>query len=281
MKRFLLILCICIICLFASCTGNTFEDVSSSTVVKATNEESMVMPTLQSFTVKTATPTKEPTPIITATPEATPTPTEPSEKISLYDALPQPTPVYEPTKEDLAFKQQVISEGKTLAFDMTEWELIDIMCNKLGIDEYLYRLKRSDNYQNELYLWWTRDEPEGTHYTIYILDAENGDLFYRDEVLKEYIVGNIFTSEDKEEPFRLSEYNKEWLIEQFINKIYNGELPRGVEVEVGYSRFSYSLEFTTCKVVDGEIDYLGNFHLHEPTGELSNSQTRESWYLFD
>lgn len=235
-------------------------------------EESTMAPTLNLDAVFTVKPTKEPT--------DTPKPIEDYIKKSLYDSLPQPTPVYVPTEEDLAFKQQVISEGKIVAFDMSEWDLIDLMCNKLGLDEYLYRLLSYENHPNELYLRWTRAEPEGLHYTIYVLDTQNGDIFYRDEENKEYIISNIFTSEEKAEPFRLSEYNKDWLISQFIKNILQDELPHDVKVKVGYDGM-HDMYFTTYKIDDGEIDYLEDYWVTEETGEVYSDFTGYVGMLFD
>ncbi len=271
MKRFIILTIVCFICLLTSCEGENTDSKFSSA---ATKEEQIEAASNVETPEITAEPTKE------TTLAPSPTPEEPSEKISLYDALPQPTPVYEPTEEDLAFKQQIISEGKTLAFDMTEWELIDIMCNKLGRDEYLYRLINFEEYPDELYLIWTRNVPEGLNVIPIILNTINGDLFYRDEANKEYIVGNIFTSEDKEEPFRLSDYNQKWLIEQFAKNILHGNLSDDVKVQVAYDG-AYDMYFTTFKIVDGKKEYIEDYFLVEDTGEVYKDFSEYVGILFD
>ncbi len=197
--------------------------------------------------------TIEPTAEITIEPESPPTPLVTSIQETATPKprpTPKPTP-YVPTEEELAFKESIIKEGKTYTLELSEWDLIDIFCNKMGFNEYLKRIVEIEEEGIYYFPGPNNVEPYINNY-IYGIYKDTGDIVvYGVGCAEPEIIGNIFYNETVGDPFRLPEDDE--LIEIFIERImkdyYNSD-----EMEVVISRTLIGdLVFDVLSKQDGSI----------------------------
>ncbi len=225
---------------------------TSGTQQDMTMQNETAVPT-EMVTTSALTPTK--------TPSATPAPS--------IETTPNPTRTpYEPTEEEIAFKNMIIAEGETITLEISEWDMIDIFCNKMGWDEYLYRIYESDS--GEYVLYHNRNRfPAANHATINI-DPKTGDMYYS---VGPGPMGNIFTMDNIDEPLRLPK--GEDLIDLLVEKIIV-DLPKGAEFSIDYTG-SGDLMILYFENIDGEKKFIRTYYIDECTGDVYDVEAGEEY----
>ncbi len=155
------------------------------------------------------------------------------------DYAPRPTPTeYIPTDEDIAFKNMIIEEGRTFKLEivLSEWDLINILCNKLRKDEYFYRLQEFDDEPGKYFLIKSREIFEAANTIVHGIDLQSGNIFY--EEMDIVYIGNILTMGNIGEPFRTPE--DEELIDNFVKRILKLEkAPDDIDIFVMYTQSGF------------------------------------------
>ncbi len=206
-------------------------------LVNTNNENKNLEMSLDSITpeITQVIITPEPTQELTHKPTFTPTSTEPP--------APTRTP-YEQTEEDIAFKESVIAEGKIITLEISEWNMIDIFCNKMGWDEYTHRFSVIDE-DGIYYLEQVKGEILGNQ-IMFGIDSKTGDIVFEENGITSW--WNIFYKEVEDEPLR---YTDEQYIEIFIIRILKDDYSSDeVEVYLDYTAMG-DMYFYTKSKVDG------------------------------